>query len=225
MVREMVQLLQGQNKHQEAMTSALQTISTTQEKQAWALEAIQVLLSNVEVRTSKNMCSPVDAFRHVGQEAIGEIWGGNAQCYRVVAQMLQFDNHFSRGHLPVFADIARGQFYAAKAVLQVHNLLAEDEQWQDGNVACALPSIQRKLIFEAPRQNPPLTAQFIDQLLGITPAIREEIDLAIASAMPRRHDGDQNPVEPDDGVYRDMIHQMMPAHAIGAMHKGRFRRP
>ena len=163
--------------------------------------------------------------RHVGQEAIGEIWGGNTQCYRVVAQMLQFDNHFSRGHMPVFADIARGQFYAAKEVLQAHQLLAEDEQWQDGNVACALPSIQRKLINEAPIMNPPLTAKFIDQLLGITPAIREEIDLAIASAMPRRHDGDQNPVEPDDGVYRDMIHQMMPAHAIGAMHKGRFRRP
>ena len=234
MLTQLVQLLQDQRdevqkqtQHAEEQTSILKDILEKQDQQAYAISNLHHQLGAIELRTSKTMSSPGDALRHVGQEGFGEIWGANDQCYLVVAQLMRQQGVFSKGHLPVLADKNRGQFFAAQGVLQQHRLLSDNENWQDGNVACALPGIHTKLIQASQKMDPqnPLTHQEIDQILGITPAIRTQLDQAVRNAFPRHHGGTQGPVNPTDQEYITQLYEMVPRHAIGVIFPGRFHRP
>ena len=222
--KDMTSVLQTQSQHTEQMASVLQEIQETQTEQHWAFQALQAQIQAIELRTSMRMCSPVDAIRHISQEASGEIWGGNQECYQVAAQMLQAQGIFSRGQLPVMADISRGKFFAAQEVLRRHQLLSELQEWQDGTVAFSLPSIQSKLIQASGNGEGALTREQIDQVLGINQQIRGELNQAIAQARPRHHTGDQAPVLPQDPQYINQIYEMLPRHAVASMFQGRFLR-
>ena len=221
---EVASLLQAQAKHMEEMASLLKDIKQAQDEQGWFYDTIGAQIQAIELRTSMRMCSPVDAIRHISQEASGEIWGGNQECYQVAAQMLQAHSIFSRGQLPVMADISRGKFFAAQEVLRRHQLLSELQEWQDGTVAFSLPSIQSKLIQASGNGEGALTRQQIDQVLGINQQIRGELNQAIAQARPAHHTGDQAPVLPQDPQYINQIYEMLPRHAVANMFQGKFLR-
>ena len=171
----------------------------------------------------------VDAILHIGQEAVGEIWGGNQIIADIKDELTrqQIDQKIMEFNQQVLADKNRGQFFAAQGVLQQHRLLSDNENWQDGNVACALPGIHTKLIQASQKMDPqnPLTHQEIDQILGITPAIRTQLDQAVRNAFPRHHGGTQGPVNPTDQEYITQLYEMVPRHAIGVIFPGRFHRP
>ena len=207
-------LQQAQAKHIEEVASCLKDIQQAQTDQKWFYETIGTQIQNIELRTSKRMCSPVDAIRHISQEARGEIWGLNLECFQVAAQMFETQGIFTRGQLPVFADITRGQFHAAEQVLARHQPLAEKEEWQPGVVAFAMPGIQNKVIQASENA---LTRQRIDEVLGINPEIRVELNEAIAEAQPRYKLGDQDPVSPQDPEYARQLHQMLPAHVVSTL--------
>ena len=219
LIGQMVQLLTGQRNETKDMTSVLQTESQHTEQMASGLQEVQ------ETPTSMRMCSPVDAIRHIAQDACGDIWGLDQECFQVAAQMFQSQGIFTRGQLPVFADISRGKFFAAQEVLRRHQLLSENPEWQDGTVAFSLPSIQSKLIQASGNGQGALTGEHIDQVLGINQQIRGELNQAIAQARPAHHTGDQAPVLPQDPQYINQIYEMLPRHAVASMFQGRFQRP
>ena len=226
-VHKQAQHLEEQTKHLEEQTKLLKELLQKQDQHAYDFTCLHNQIGAIELRTSKTMSSPGDALRHVGQEGCGEIWGANPQCYQQLAQLLRQQQVFSKGHLPVLADICRGQFYAAQDVLQQANLLAEDEAWRTGHVACAMPEIQKKIVTASQKvdaQNP-LTAQEIDQIMGITHQVRAQLNQAIENALPRHHLGDQDPVQPGNPEYTNTLYEMLPRHIVTAMFQGTFQRP
>ena len=219
--KDLTSVLQAQAQHTEEMASVLKEIQQAQADQKWFYEAIAAQVQAIELRTSKRMCSPVDAIRHIAQDACGDIWGLDQECFQVAAQLFQTQGIFTRGQLPVMADITRGQFYAAQEILARHQLLAEKPEWQPGVVAFALPCIQSKLIQASGNQ---LTRERIDEVLGINQAIRQELNDAIARAPPRFKMGDQDPVPPQDPDYARQIHEMLPKHTVTKLFQDSFPR-
>ena len=176
----------------------------------WLETRMNDQMDNVELRQSRTWPSQGDALRHVSQEASGELWGSSPECLRMVARLL-VAGIYSRGHFPVLADKMRGQFYACQAILEREGLLASDEKWADGTVACAMPQMQDKICQESEGQ---LTPAMIDRHLGVSADLRLEINQACASARPRSHTEGQEPIAFNDPEYLNYLEELLPRHQI-----------
>ena len=81
------------------------------------------------------------------------------------------------------AQFRRAEVRATQSVLERHGLLEPDPVWADGTTALATPAIQAEIVAAS---GGALTAQQVDQLLGITPFIRQELNNApIRTARPQ----------------------------------------
>ena len=110
---QLVQLLQGQRDQAKDMTRALQKQPQDTEEITKDLKEIQAK-QDQQAWEFQNLQDQMDALRHVGQEANGEIWGANDQCYQVIAQLIRQQGVFSKGLPPVLADKNMGQFFAGQ---------------------------------------------------------------------------------------------------------------
>lgn len=206
-VRAQVVIMQGQQAETLAQINAWYNDSSDYEYR------MDQQMANVELRQSRTWPSQGDAMRHVSQEASGDLWGSSPECLRMVARTLQ-QGIYSRGQFPVVADKMRGQFYACQNVLQQHNLLASDPCWADGTVACCMPQMQDKICQESGGQ---LTPVMIDNHIGVTSAIRLQINQACNQAPPRSHIEPFNPIPQQDPDYLAQLTTMLPRHKIHPM--------
>ena len=213
---------EAQQKSTDKAVQILQRLEAILDVQSASVSSIEHKLGCMELRDSLGQPSAGDAFRHLDQEASGQIWGCPPSVYQMVAGLLSQDGLCMKGQLPVQADITRGHYQVARSILEREGLLAEDDQWNQGNIALALPRIQDKVVRRSMPGYPPLTRRGIGQLVGITPAIRLEIDQAVAQALPRYHHGDQPPVPAGDAQYTQFVQEMIPPSTITRMLQGRF---
>ena len=179
----------------------------------WLEARMNDQMDNVELRQSRTWPSQGDALRHVSQEASGELWGSSPECLQMVARLL-VAGIYSRGHFPVSADKMRGQFYACQAILQREGLLASDEKWSDGTVACAMAQMQDKICQESGGS---LTPAMIDRHIGVSADLRLEINQACATARPRSHMEGHQPIAFNDPEYLSYLEELLPRHKIQAV--------
>ena len=177
--------------------------------------------SNIEMRQSMTHPTPGDSLRHADQVSRGEIWGANPEVWRQVAIQLDQEGIYSRGQMPCQADLNRGQHHALEELLRRAQLLPGNPAWSAGIVALANPRIQRLVTKNAPPELH-MSPEKMDQTLGITPEMRQDLDQAQADAFPRYHHEPQDQVLPGDLEYGSNLQQMLPHRERNLMFRGRY---
>ena len=210
-IERLAQTAEAQQKSTETMVQLLEGQQETLVKMHQLLVQVNYQVECMELRDSMNNPSAVDCMRHLDQEAQGQIWCNTPAIYSGVARLLTYGIS-TKGQLPLEADQYRGEYGIIQALMAREGLLSDDPLWNQGNISLANPRVQARVIACQP-QGSYMTSTLIDEVLGISPQLRDELNQAIARARPSNHETGE-PVAVGDAEYMRFARQMAPMHQI-----------
>ena len=208
-IERLAQTAEATQKSNETMVQLLEGQQETLVKMHQLLVQVNYQVECMELRDSMNNPSAVDCMRHLDQEAQGQIWCNTPAIYSGVARLLTY-RISTKGQLPLEADQYRGEYGIIQAIMAREGLLSDDLQWNQGNIGLANPRVQARVISCQP-QGCYMTSTLIDDILGINPQLRDELNQAIARAAPVNHETGE-PVNVGDAEYMRFARQMAPRH-------------